>query len=116
MSSAVLDMRAPVPQSPPAKDTMSPEKNTNGLTDVSKTGLPLPMLFVLVSALVAGLAAFYGLNAKQAQLETALSYERQMDDLREKVTEKNIQVESLRTSALMLSQDLARCNAPQRGR
>lgn len=92
------------------EDTVSPVKDGNGLSDVSKTGLPLPMLFVIVSALVAGLAAFYGLNAKQAQLETALSYEREKDELRVQLTKEQIENSGLRNSLLLMTQT---CSAAQ---
>lgn len=101
------------------EDTVSPAKDGNGLSDVSKTGLPLPMLFVIVSALVAGLAAFYGLNAKQAQLETALSYEREKDELRVQLTKEQIENAGLRSSILLMTQTCsaaAAIAAPQRGR
>lgn len=101
-----------LPTAPRLKGLMTEIKNGNGLHDVSRTGLPAPMLLSVVAMIVAGLAAFYGLTAKQAQLETALAYEREKDELRVQLTKEQIENAGLRNSALMLSQDLARCNAP----
>ena len=93
------------------EDHVSPDKNGNGLSDVSKTGLPLPVLFTLGSVLVAGLAAFYGLNAKQATFETALGYERQLDELRTQLTKEQIDNSTLRTASMMLSAENTKLNA-----
>jgi len=84
--------------------------NGNGLSDVSKSGISLPVLWVLGGGLIAGLGAFYGQNERQAKFETALIYEGKLDELRVQLTKEQIENSGLRNSAMSLSMENSRLN------
>ena len=82
MSSAVLDMRAPVDQSPPmAKDTMSPQRRS---TDLMKTSVPLPFMLTIIGLVVAIAGGVWRIDARvsviDAQLKAREQYEMQIQE------------------------------------
>ena len=131
--SAIEFMRPPVPDSPPAKDTMSPARRS---TDLAKTSVPLPMVLWLLGAIAITAFAVGGAQyvisgsdrVAQAQMQSDIrdirtrmenqtevrKLEKELLDAQLASMKSTIESTGLRNAAMAMSTEINRQNAEKR--
>lgn len=75
--SAVETMRALVPNSPPAKDTMSPERRTV-TADLTKGYVPMPFMLTLIGLVVSIVIGVLSIKSDVRLIDERLNHEKEL--------------------------------------